>query len=160
MSREIDAQALVGDAAAGGDGRRRRARRRAAGQSQPGQGGGCQVVTGYLRRAAHTRGAESHSPAGGKRPHGRATEIAGLYEGYRAEAERTVEAQVISAVPVDAAQQQQIIAALKKRLGREVTLSCETDATLLGGAIIRAGDLVIDGSVTGQLAKLEVALAG
>ncbi|MEJ2565461.1 MAG: F0F1 ATP synthase subunit delta [Gammaproteobacteria bacterium] len=88
------------------------------------------------------------------------TEIAGLYEGYRAEAERTVEAQVISAVPVDAAQQQQIIAALKKRLGREVTLSCETDATLLGGAIIRAGDLVIDGSVTGQLAKLEVALAG
>lgn len=88
------------------------------------------------------------------------TEIAGLYETYRAEAERIVEAQVISAVPVDEAQKQQIIASLKKRLGREVTLSCETDAGLLGGAIIRAGDLVIDGSVTGQLAKLEVALAG
>lgn len=87
------------------------------------------------------------------------TEIAGLYEVYRAEAERTVEAQVISAFPVNAAQQQQIIAGLKKRLGREVTLSCETDKDLLGGAIIRAGDLVIDGSVTGQLAKLQVALA-
>jgi F-type H+-transporting ATPase subunit delta len=88
------------------------------------------------------------------------TEIAALYETYRADAERTVEAQVISAFPVDAAQQQQIAAMLKKRLGREVTLSCATDKSLLGGAIIRAGDLVIDGSVTGQLAKLQVALAG
>jgi F-type H+-transporting ATPase subunit delta len=87
------------------------------------------------------------------------TEIAGLYEVYRADAERTVEAQVISAFPVDAAQQQQIIASLKKRLGREVTLSCATDKNLLGGAIIRAGDLVIDGSTTGQLAKLQVTLA-
>lgn len=87
------------------------------------------------------------------------TEIAGLYEVYRAEAERTVEAHVISAFPVDEAQKQQIIASLKKRLGREVTLSCETDKKLLGGAIIRAGDLVIDGSATGQLAKLQVALA-
>lgn len=87
------------------------------------------------------------------------TEIAALYETYRADAERTVEAQVVSAFPVDDAQQQQIIAMLKKRLGREVTLSCETDKSLLGGAIIRAGDLVIDGSVTGQLAKLQVALA-
>jgi F-type H+-transporting ATPase subunit delta len=87
------------------------------------------------------------------------TEIAALYEVYRAEAERTVEAHVISAEAVSAAQQQQIIAMLKQRLGREVTLSCETDPSLVGGAIIRAGDLVIDGSVTGQLAKLQVALA-
>jgi F-type H+-transporting ATPase subunit delta len=87
------------------------------------------------------------------------TEVAGLYELYRAEAERTVEAHVISAVAIDEAQKQQIIASLKKRLGREVTLSCETDSKLLGGAIIRAGDLVIDGSVTEQLAKLQVALA-
>jgi F-type H+-transporting ATPase subunit delta len=86
------------------------------------------------------------------------TEIAALYETYRADAERTVEAQVISAFPVDDSQQQQIAAMLKKRLGREVTLSCKTDKSLLGGAIIRAGDLVIDGSVTGQLAKLQVAL--
>ena len=87
------------------------------------------------------------------------TEIAGLYETYRAEAERTVEAEVISAFPVDEAQKQQIAAMLKKRLKREVVLSCETDKSLLGGAIIRAGDLVIDGSVIGQLAKLQVALA-
>jgi F-type H+-transporting ATPase subunit delta len=88
------------------------------------------------------------------------TEIAGHYEVYRAEAERTVEARVISAFPLDEVQQKQIVASLKKRLGREVTLSCSTDKNLLGGAIIRAGDLVIDGSTTGQLAKLQVALTG
>ncbi len=86
-------------------------------------------------------------------------EIAALYETYRADAERTVEAQLISAFAVDEAQKQQVAAALKKRLGRDVTVSCQVDESLLGGAIIRAGDLVIDGSVIGQLAKLEVALA-
>lgn len=86
-------------------------------------------------------------------------EIAALYEGYRADAERTVEAQMVSAFPVDDAQKQQVAAALKKRLGREVTVTSEVDQSLLGGAIIRAGDLVIDGSVLGQLAKLQVALA-
>ena len=54
--------------------------------------------------------------------------------------------------------QAEIIASLKKRLGRDVTLTCSTDATLLGGAIIRAGDLVIDGSVRGKLDRLGAAL--
>ena len=86
-------------------------------------------------------------------------EIAGLYEQYRADAERTVEAHMVSAFPVDEAQKSQVAAMLKKRLGREVTVSTDVDPALVGGAIIRAGDLVIDGSVMGQLAKLEVALA-
>lgn len=86
-------------------------------------------------------------------------EIVELYEHYRAEAERTVEAHVTSAFPVDEAQKQQVAAMLKKRLGREVTVSADVDPNLVGGAIIRAGDLVIDGTVLGQLAKLEVALA-
>src|SRR3569832_118020 len=86
-------------------------------------------------------------------------EIAELYEHYRAEAERTVEAHLVSAFPVDDAQKAQVAAMLKKRLGREVTVSADVDPSLVGGAIIRAGDLVIDGTVLGQLAKLEVALA-
>ncbi|NIU42369.1 MAG: F0F1 ATP synthase subunit delta, partial [Gammaproteobacteria bacterium] len=49
-------------------------------------------------------------------------------------------------------------AALKARLGREVTLECETDPSLVGGALIRAGDLVIDGTVRGRLGKLATAL--
>lgn len=87
------------------------------------------------------------------------TEIAALYEQYRADAERTVEAHMTSAFPVDETQKSQVAAMLKKRLGREVTVSADVDPALVGGAIIRAGDLVIDGTVLGQLAKLEVALA-
>ena len=81
-------------------------------------------------------------------------EIAELYEAKRAEAESTVEAVVTSASPLSEAQQVQLVAALKKRLGREVTLVTKTDETILGGAIVRAGDLVIDASVTGQLEQL------
>ena len=77
--------------------------------------------------------------------------MAELYEAYRAEEEKVVQAELISAFPVSNEQQQKIATALKARLGREVSLNCKTDQTLLGGAIIRAGDMVIDGSVTGHL---------
>jgi F-type H+-transporting ATPase subunit delta len=86
-------------------------------------------------------------------------EILVLFERYRAEAESTIHAEVISAFDVSAEQEKKIAAALKKKLGREVSLTSRKDASLLGGAIIRAGDLVIDGSVTGQLDKLAGALS-
>jgi len=85
-------------------------------------------------------------------------EIAALYEIKRRDAEGTVQAQLITAYPASEAQQTEIIASLRKRLGREVELSCSTDEGLLGGAIIRAGDLVIDGSVRGKLERLGTAL--
>jgi F-type H+-transporting ATPase subunit delta len=85
-------------------------------------------------------------------------EIAQLFEEMRAEAERAVEATVISATPLGAAQQKAIAQALKKRLDREVTLKCETDPRIIGGAVIRAGDLVIDGSVRSKLERLATAL--
>jgi len=43
-------------------------------------------------------------------------------------------------------------------LGKTVDMTVETDPSLLGGAIIKAGDLVIDGSVRGRLHKLSTAL--
>lgn len=85
-------------------------------------------------------------------------EIAQSYENLRAEAEGMVEAEIHSPFPVSEAQLSSIAAALKVRLGREVALKSVTDASLLGGAIIRAGDLVIDGSVRGRLEKLATAL--
>ena len=81
-------------------------------------------------------------------------EIAEQFEQQRAEAEKTVEAEVTTPYPISDAQQQSIVTALKNRLGREVTLVNKTDESLIGGAIIRAGDLVIDASVTGQLERL------
>jgi len=86
-------------------------------------------------------------------------EIAALYEVYRADAEKVVEAQVVSAFPMSKDQEKALTAALKKRMGREVKLTCSTDESLIGGAVVRAGDLVIDGSVTGQLHRLTGALA-
>jgi F-type H+-transporting ATPase subunit delta len=86
-------------------------------------------------------------------------EIAEMFDVLRAEAEKTIDAEVISAFEVGAAEQDKIKTALKNRLGREVTLTCKIDESLLGGAIVRAGDLVIDGSVVGQLKDLASAMS-
>ncbi|GMR16490.1 MAG: F0F1 ATP synthase subunit delta [Gammaproteobacteria bacterium] len=89
-----------------------------------------------------------------------AVEIAQGYEAHRAEAEKTVEAEVTSAFPLTDTQIKSVTDALKKRLGREVNLVTKIDESIVGGAIIRAGDLVIDGSVNGQLEKLANTLMG
>ena len=88
-----------------------------------------------------------------------ATEIAKLYEAARAEAEKTIEAEVTSAFPLSDALKEKIIASLKQKLGREVNLVTRTDENMIGGAVIRAGDLVIDASVTGQLEQLAYSLS-
>ena len=85
-------------------------------------------------------------------------EIAALYEDLRAEAEGTLEATVISAKPISDAQQQEMASALKARFNRDVVLQVEIDESMVGGAIIRAGDTVIDGSVRGKLEKFAHAL--
>jgi len=82
------------------------------------------------------------------------SDIAVAYEQYRADAEGTLDAEVISAFPLSDEQQQNIVAGLKKRLGREITLTTRVDDTLIGGAIIRAGDMVVDGTVTRHLDDL------
>ena len=81
-------------------------------------------------------------------------EIAEEFELLRANEEGTIEAEVISAYAVNAAQKKSIAQALKNKLGREVTITTKTDKSLLGGVIIRAGDMVIDGSVKAQLDKI------
>lgn len=80
--------------------------------------------------------------------------IAESFEVMRAEEEGSIEAQVTSAYAVNATQKKSIAAALKEKLGREVTIKTNTDKSLLGGVIIRAGDIVIDGSVKTQLEKI------
>ena len=85
-------------------------------------------------------------------------EICALYESYRAEAEKVVQAEVIAARPVSDAQRQAIAEALAARLGCKVELTTRTDPALIGGAVVRAGDLVIDGSAKGHLERLAQAL--
>lgn len=81
-------------------------------------------------------------------------EIRAQYESLKAEAEARVEATVTSAFPLEPAQINTLSEALKRKLGREVNLTTAIDKTLMGGIVIRAGDLVIDGSVRGRLADL------
>lgn len=85
-------------------------------------------------------------------------EVAALFQFYRAQAEGTVEAELISAQAVSDAQAEVISASLAKRLGKKVSLKTRIDETLIGGAIVRAGDLVIDGSLRGRVNKLSSAL--
>lgn len=85
-------------------------------------------------------------------------EIASLYEEMKAALENTVDVVVTSAKELSSDQADTLAAALKARLNSEVRLSSEVDESLIGGAIIRAGDLVIDGSVTGKLSKLAEAM--
>jgi F-type H+-transporting ATPase subunit delta len=87
-------------------------------------------------------------------------EIASQYETERAEVENTVDVEVVSAVPLSAAQGDKLAAALKIRLKRRVRMHNSVDAALMGGAVIRAGDLVIDGSIKGRLERLATELTG
>jgi F-type H+-transporting ATPase subunit delta len=81
-------------------------------------------------------------------------EVAALYEELRAEIENITDVHVTSAVQLDEAQRTRLAAALKKRLKREVRLHCAVDAGLIGGAVVRAGDFVIDGSLKARLERL------
>jgi F-type H+-transporting ATPase subunit delta len=85
-------------------------------------------------------------------------EIAAQFEKLRADVEGVVDVEVIAAREIAAPQQKRLEAALAKRLGRDVRLHTRLDDSLIGGAIVRAGDLVIDGSLKGRLERLETAL--
>jgi len=81
-------------------------------------------------------------------------DIAAQFKSYRAEQEKKLNVLVSSAIPLSESYQQKLIDVLTKRLHRQVMLECEVDPKLLGGAIITAGDTVIDGSVRGKLDRM------
>lgn len=80
------------------------------------------------------------------------------FEHLKAELEKSVDVQIISAFEVSDETKQRLTQALKAKLAKEVTVTTTVDSTLVGGAIIRAGDLVVDGTVKGKLAKLAEAM--
>ncbi|MDH4316493.1 MAG: F0F1 ATP synthase subunit delta [Gammaproteobacteria bacterium] len=85
-------------------------------------------------------------------------EIAAHFAALKAKVENTVDVTVTSATPLSATQQQAIVKALKERLGSDVNLSTQVNEKLIGGAVIRAGDVVIDGSLRSRLESLTNAL--
>jgi F-type H+-transporting ATPase subunit delta len=85
-------------------------------------------------------------------------EIAAHFEAQKAKVENTVDAVVTSATELSKKQVGDIAAALKRRLGCDVNVETEIDENLIGGAVIRAGDVVIDGSLRARLEGLATAL--
>ena len=84
--------------------------------------------------------------------------IADSFDALVADDQNVADVEVVSAVTLDESQQQRLAAALQKRLQRQVRLQCSVDPTLIGGAIVRSGDLLIDGSLKGKLERLETEL--
>ncbi|CAM4117962.1 MULTISPECIES: F0F1 ATP synthase subunit delta [Vibrio] len=76
----------------------------------------------------------------------------------RREHDKLIDVDVISASELSKQQQDNMISKLEQRFDRKVKLNCSIDETLLGGVIIRAGDLVIDNSARGRLNRLSDAL--
>ncbi|MDE2148598.1 MAG: F0F1 ATP synthase subunit delta [Gammaproteobacteria bacterium] len=85
--------------------------------------------------------------------------IAHAFERLRAEAEGRLQVVITSALPVAESQRQRLAEALRRRLTATLDLVWREDPRLIGGALIRAGDLVIDGSLRGQLQRLRNQLA-
>ncbi|MBM5811104.1 MAG: F0F1 ATP synthase subunit delta [Gammaproteobacteria bacterium] len=86
-------------------------------------------------------------------------EVAAQYAALRAGIENVVDVELLSALEVAPEQRGRLTAALAQRFGgREVRLHVQLDPSLIGGAIVRAGDLVIDGSLKGRLERLGSAL--
>ncbi len=81
-------------------------------------------------------------------------QISALFDEIKDQAEGVADVTVTSAAPLDGAQQKRLGEALARRLKRQVRLHWATDPGLIGGAVLRAGDLVIDGSLRGKLERM------
>ncbi len=81
-------------------------------------------------------------------------EIAALFDEMKDEAEKVIDVTVTSAAPLDDTQRKNLAAALERKLKRGIRMQCHTDPSLIGGAVLQAGDLVIDGSLRSQLNRI------
>lgn len=84
--------------------------------------------------------------------------IAAEYEALRAEAEATIDVEITTASPAAPEQLAALVDAIARRLARKLNVTTKVDESLIGGAVIRAGDLVIDGSSVGELERLRLQL--
>jgi F-type H+-transporting ATPase subunit delta len=87
-------------------------------------------------------------------------QIAAQFEVLRAAAEGQADVQVVTAMAFRPDQESKLVAALQQRLKRQIRLHVEVDSGLIGGAIVRHGDLVFDGSLRGRLVRLATAMTG
>ncbi|WP_027329768.1 F0F1 ATP synthase subunit delta [Marinimicrobium agarilyticum] len=85
-------------------------------------------------------------------------EIHELFEALKHLQEQSVEVELTTAFELADADQENLAKALEEKLKRKVSVRAEVDQELLAGVIVKAGDLVIDGSMRGRLEKLAKAI--
>jgi len=83
-----------------------------------------------------------------------APQIAELFESYKAEDEGYVDVDVVTAYALTKVEEQSFASSLKKKLNKDVNIHASVDNSLIGGFLVKAGDSVIDGSISGQLQQL------
>ena len=87
-------------------------------------------------------------------------EIANRFEELQAEDQNVADVEIVSATALDERQKERLAGALRHRLRRDVRLQCSVDPSLIGGAVVRSGDLLIDGSLKDRLGRLQTELTG
>jgi F-type H+-transporting ATPase subunit delta len=113
-----------------------------------------QLVGGIAAPALGEQGANFVRTLADNHRLGYLPEIAQLFDSLKDEAEGVADVTVSSAAQLDEAQRRKLSAALEQRLRRKVRLHFEIDPALIGGAVLRAGDLVIDGSLRTRLERI------
>ncbi len=88
------------------------------------------------------------------------SEVSRQFESLKAEAEKLLAVKIQSARELSESQIERVSGALRRRYGKEISLEIDLNKDLIGGAVITAGDIVIDGSIRGKLNKLRESLAG
>jgi F-type H+-transporting ATPase subunit delta len=117
------------------------------------------LIAGVVGQNLDANGKNFLSTLAQNRRLGLLPEIAAMYEALRAEIERIADVEVVSATDLTEAQRARLTNSLKKRLQRDVRLHVSVDSSLIGGAIVRSGDLVIDGSLKARLDRLALDIA-
>ena len=81
-------------------------------------------------------------------------QIAEAYQSLRDEESGVVAATAKTPVAISAESEAGLRRSLEQKIGKKIRLGFETDASLLGGLVVRVGDIVYDGSVSNRLSKL------
>jgi F-type H+-transporting ATPase subunit delta len=113
-----------------------------------------QLVTSIAGSRLGEQGANFVRTLAANRRLGFLPEIAARFDELKDTAEGVADVTVTSAAALNDTQRNTLAATLEKRLKRKVRLHCEIDPGLIGGAVVRAGDLVIDGSVSARLNRI------
>lgn len=87
------------------------------------------------------------------------TEIIATFADVVRQRQGIAEAEISSAVELSAAQKKKFAQTLERLTGKKIQAMYSLDPALLGGAVVRVGDTVYDGSVRNSLNELRARLA-